>query len=65
MIMSAVVEEKETRVAEILFSSAKPFELLMGKLVGVGLAGLTQFAIWVGSAAILLELQFLISARTV
>ncbi len=53
MIMSTVVEEKETRVAEILFSSAKPFELMMGKLVGVGLAGLTQFAIWVVSAAIL------------
>lgn len=52
MIMSAVVEEKETRVAEILFSSAKPFELMMGKLVGVGLAGLTQFAIWIISAAI-------------
>ena len=55
-IMSAVVEEKETRVAEILFSSAKPFELMMGKLVGVGLAGLTQFAIWVISAAILVTL---------
>ena len=53
-IMSAVVEEKETRVAEILFSSAKPFELLMGKLVGVGLAGLTQLAIWIISASILL-----------
>ncbi len=51
MIMSTVVEEKETRVAEILFSSAKPFELMLGKLVGVGLAGLTQFAIWVISAA--------------
>jgi ABC-2 type transport system permease protein len=54
MIMSAVVEEKETRVAEILFSSAKPFELMMGKLVGVGLAGLTQLAIWIISASILL-----------
>jgi ABC-2 type transport system permease protein len=52
MIMSAVVEEKETRVAEILFSSAKPFQLMMGKLVGVGLAGMTQFAIWIGSAAV-------------
>ncbi len=46
-IMGAVVEEKETRIAEILFSSAKPFELMLGKLVGVGLAGLTQLAIWV------------------
>lgn len=56
MIMSTVVEEKETRVSEILFSSAKPFELMLGKLVGVGLAGLTQFAIWVISAAILVAL---------
>jgi len=53
-IMGAVVEEKETRIAEILFSSARPFELMLGKLVGVGLAGLTQLSIWVGSAAVLL-----------
>lgn len=53
-IMGAVVEEKETRIAEILFSSARPFELMMGKLVGVGLAGLTQLSIWVGTAAALL-----------
>ena len=52
-ILSAVVEEKETRIAEILFSSAKPFELMMGKLVGVCLAGLTQLAIWITSALIL------------
>jgi len=51
VIMGAVVEEKETRIAEILFSSARPFTLLFGKLVGVGLAGLTQLAIWVGSLA--------------
>ena len=49
-IMAAVIEEKETRIAEILFSSAKPFELMMGKLVGVGLAGMTQLAIWITSA---------------
>ena len=49
-IMAAVVEEKDTRIAEILFSSARPFELMMGKLVGVGLAGLTQLAIWMASA---------------
>ncbi|MCY7348148.1 MAG: ABC transporter permease [Pyrinomonadaceae bacterium] len=52
-ILAAVVEEKETRIAEILFSSAKPFELMMGKLVGVGLAGLTQLAIWIFSALVL------------
>ncbi len=53
LIMSAVIEEKETRIAEILFSSAKPFELMMGKLVGVGLAGLTQLSIWIISALVL------------
>lgn len=51
VILGAVVEEKETRIAEILFSSARPFTLMFGKLVGVGLAGLTQLAIWVGSLA--------------
>jgi len=49
IIMGAVVEEKETRIAEILFSSARPFELMLGKLVGVGLAGLTQMSIWIAS----------------
>lgn len=53
-ILGAVVEEKETRIAEILFSSATPFQLMMGKLVGVGLAGLTQLAIWLGTAAVFL-----------
>jgi len=52
-ILAAVVEEKETRIAEILFSSAKPFELMSGKLVGVGLASLTQLAIWIISAVVL------------
>lgn len=52
-IMGAVVEEKETRIAEILFSSAKPFVLMVGKLVGVGLAGLTQLAIWITSVLVL------------
>ncbi|MEZ5347027.1 MAG: ABC transporter permease [Pyrinomonadaceae bacterium] len=53
-IMSAIVEEKETKISEILFSSARPFELLMGKLVGVGLAGLTQLSIWIVSVLVLL-----------
>lgn len=51
VIMGAVIEEKETRIAEILFSSARPFELMFGKLVGVGLAGLTQLSIWIISIA--------------
>jgi ABC-2 type transport system permease protein len=54
VILGAVVEEKETRIAEILFSSARPFQLLAGKLVGVCLAGLTQLGIWVASVLALL-----------
>jgi ABC-2 type transport system permease protein len=46
IILGAVIEEKETRIAEILFSSVKPFTLMMGKLVGVSLVALTQLTIW-------------------
>src|SRR5215212_3203015 len=46
VILGAIIEEKETRIAEILFSSVKPFALMMGKLVGVSLVALTQLAIW-------------------
>ena len=50
-VLGAVVEEKETRIAEILFSSASPFVLMLGKLVGVGLAALTQMSAWMLTAA--------------
>ncbi len=46
VVLGAVIEEKETRIAEILFSSIRPFTLMTGKLVGVSLVALTQFAIW-------------------
>jgi ABC-2 type transport system permease protein len=46
VVLGAVIEEKETRIAEILFSSVKPFALMMGKLVGVSLVALTQLTIW-------------------
>jgi ABC-2 type transport system permease protein len=46
VILAAVVEEKETRIAELLFSSVRSFPLMLGKLVGVSLVALTQFAIW-------------------
>lgn len=53
-VLGAVVEEKETRIAEILFSSTKPFLLMLGKLVGVGLAGLTQLGTWLATGAAVL-----------
>ncbi|MFT3704762.1 MAG: ABC transporter permease [Agriterribacter sp.] len=46
MVMRGVMEEKTTRIAEVIVSSAKPFQLMMGKIVGIGAVGLTQFAIW-------------------
>ena len=46
-IMQGVIEEKSTRIVEILVSSLKPFQLMMGKIVGIGAVGLTQFLIWV------------------
>jgi ABC-2 type transport system permease protein len=45
-VMNGVLEEKGTRVVEVLVSSVKPFELMMGKLSGICLVGLTQFAVW-------------------
>lgn len=46
MIMNSVVEEKTNRIVEVIVSSCKPMELMMGKIIGVGLVGLTQFFIW-------------------
>ncbi len=46
MIMNSVVEEKTNRIVEVIVSSCKPVELMLGKIIGVGLVGLTQFAVW-------------------
>lgn len=46
-VMRGVIEEKTSRVVEIIVSSVKPMELMMGKIIAVGLVGLTQFLIWV------------------
>lgn len=46
-VMRGVIEEKTNRIIEVLISSVKPFELMMGKIIGIALVGLTQFALWV------------------
>lgn len=46
-VMRSVMEEKTNRIAEIIVSSVKPFQLMLGKIIGVALVGLTQFLIWV------------------
>jgi ABC-2 type transport system permease protein len=52
-VMRGVMEEKQSRIVEVIASSVKPTQMMMGKLVGIGLVGLTQYTIWVGSAAAL------------
>lgn len=47
MIMRSVIEEKTSRIIEIIISSVKPIQLMMGKIIGTSLAGVTQFIIWV------------------
>ena len=46
MVMRGVVEEKANRIIEVIASSARPFEIMMGKVVGIGLVGLTQLTAW-------------------
>ncbi len=46
MVMRGVMEEKVSRVAEVMVSSVKPFQLMMGKIIGIGAVGMTQFLIW-------------------
>lgn len=57
LVAGAVVEEKSSRVVEVLVSSLRPFELLTGKVVGVGAVGLLQLLIWAGMAKILIDQQ--------
>jgi len=46
MVMQAVLEEKKSRVVEVMVSSVKPVNLLVGKIIGIGLVGITQLVIW-------------------
>lgn len=46
-VMRGVMEEKTNRIVEVIVSSVKPFQLMMGKVIGIGLVGLTQFVMWV------------------
>ena len=53
LIMRSVIEEKSSRIIEVIISSVKPIQLMLGKIFGTSLAGITQFAIWVILIAIL------------
>jgi len=59
-VMRSVIEEKTSRIIEVIISSVKPFELMLGKIIGTSLAGITQFAIWIVSGGLLLIVAFAI-----
>ncbi|MDR3059479.1 MAG: ABC transporter permease [Prevotella sp.] len=61
MVVQSVVEEKTNRIIEVIISSVRPFDLMMGKIVGVGLVGLLQLIIWLiigGGAIVALQIFF-------
>lgn len=57
MVMRGVMEEKTNRIAEVIVSSVKPFQLMMGKITGIGTVGLVQFIIWI---ILMIGVQFLL-----
>ncbi|MFZ4263293.1 ABC transporter permease [Sphingobacterium sp. HJSM2_6] len=46
-VMRGIIEEKSSRIVEVIISSVKPFQLMMGKIIGIGLVGITQFLLWI------------------
>ncbi len=64
-VSRGVIEEKANRIIEVIASSAKPFEILLGKVVGIGLLGLTQVVAWIVIGFALLQLAAPIIAMTV
>ena len=54
MIMRSVIEEKTSRIIEVIISSVKPVQLMLGKIIGTSLAGITQFVIWIILGGILM-----------
>jgi len=65
MVMRGVAEEKMNRIAEVIVSSCKPFELMLGKIIGIAGVGLTQFMLWIILLfAITTTLQFFIPHET-
>lgn len=54
MIMRSVIEEKTSRIIEVIISSVKPVQLMLGKIIGTSLAGITQFVVWIILGGILM-----------
>lgn len=60
MIMRSVIEEKTSRIIEVIISSVKPVQLMLGKIIGTSLAGITQFVIWVVFGGLLMTVISLV-----
>ena len=58
--MRSVIEEKTSRIIEVIISSVKPVQLMLGKIIGTSLAGITQFVIWMILGAILMTVVSLV-----
>ncbi|MDY6148998.1 MAG: ABC transporter permease [Porphyromonas sp.] len=54
LVMAGVLEEKKNRIMEVMVSSVKPFDMMMGKIIGIGLVGITQIILWVVLTSVLL-----------
>lgn len=66
MVMRGVMEEKTNRIAEVIVSSCRPFELMLGKIVGIAGVGLTQFLLWIGLIlALLAAVELVLPAELV
>ena len=63
-VMSSVLEEKTTRVVEVLISSLRPFQLMIGKVVGAGAVGIVQLGVWITSAKLLTAASHRFTAAT-
>lgn len=63
-VMRSVIEEKTSRIIEVIISSVKPFQLMLGKIIGTSLAGITQFVIWIICGILLLSLVMLVFGLT-
>ena len=61
MVMRGVAEEKTSKISEVIISSVKPFQLMLGKIIGIGAVGITQFIIWIfliGILQVIVPLMF-------
>ncbi|MBK9174980.1 MAG: ABC transporter permease [Flavobacteriales bacterium] len=63
-VMRGVMEEKQNRIVEVLISSVRPFQLMMGKIVGVAMVGFTQFMLWIGITTLMLVLGLAVFASS-